>query len=168
MSARRFRRFRTTLARTLPRALAALAIAGVAPLAAAAVTVSDAWVRGTVSPQDVTGAYLTLRADSPATLVGATSPVAGRVELHEMSMQQGVMRMRPVAALPLPSGKAVELTPGGYHLMLMSLAHPLKAGDRVPLTLTVRDAAGKESTVTTEAVVRPLTAAPPHGGTPAH
>lgn len=155
-------------ARSVLRALPVLLLATVAPLAAATVTITDAWVRGTVDAQAVTGAYLTLRTDSPATLVGATSPVAGRVELHQMSMTQGVMRMRPVAALPLPPDKAVQLTPGGYHLMLMDLARPLQAGDKVPLALKVRDAAGRETTVSTEAVVRPLTAAPPQAGAHAH
>ncbi len=64
--------------------------------------------------------------------------------------------MHPVEKLALPAGKAVELRPGGYHVMLEDLAKPLVAGDRVPLTFTIEDKSGRRSRVVVEAAVRPL------------
>ena len=139
-----------------------LAAALAAALAAhAQVAVSDPWVRGTVAGQKATGAFMQLKADSDVSLVGASSPVAGIVEIHEMKMDAGVMRMSAVSALPLPAGKAVELKPGGYHVMLMALKAPLKEGDSVPVTLTFKDKDGKASTMLVNAPVKALTAAPP-------
>ncbi|MFO1308588.1 MAG: copper chaperone PCu(A)C [Burkholderiales bacterium] len=130
------------VARTLFLAAALAA----APAALAQVAVSDAWVRGTVAGQKATGAFMQLKADADVSLVGASSPVAGIVEIHEMKMDAGVMRMSAISALPLPAGKAVELKPGGYHVMLMALKAPLKEGDTVPVTLTFKDKDGKAST----------------------
>ena len=80
-------------------------------------------------------------------LVGVSTPVAGVAEVHEMTMEGDVMKMRAVPALDLPAGRAVELKPGGYHLMLMELKGSLKPGSTVPLTLLLRDAAGTQSKV---------------------
>lgn len=106
--------------------------------ALAQVDISGAWVRGTVPAQTASGAFMTLQAHEAAALVGATSPVAKKVEVHEMKMDGNVMRMRAVPALDLPAMQNVELKPGGYHIMLVGLKQPLKAGDKVPLTLTFR------------------------------
>ncbi len=89
-------------------------------------------------------------------LLSVSSPVAGVAEIHEMAMQGDMMRMRAVPALELPAGKAVELKPGGYHLMLMDLKNQLKAGETVPLTLVVEGKDGKRETVAVQAVVKPL------------
>ncbi|MFC0168371.1 copper chaperone PCu(A)C [Pseudoduganella danionis] len=124
--------------------------------AMAQVTVSEAWVRGTVAQQKATGAFMTLSAAQDSRLVAASSPVAGTVEVHEMSMSNDVMRMRQLDSLALPAGKPVKLVPGGYHLMLMQLQRPLADGDKVPLTLEIEDAKQVRSKVTVEAVVRPL------------
>ncbi|WP_348697642.1 copper chaperone PCu(A)C [Duganella fentianensis] len=124
--------------------------------AMAQVTVSEAWVRGTVAQQKATGAFMTLNAAQDSRLVAASSPVAGMVEVHEMSMSNDVMRMRQLDSLALPAGKPVKLMPGGYHLMLMQLQRPLADGDKVPLTLEIEDAKHVRSKVTVEAVVRPL------------
>lgn len=124
--------------------------------AMAQVTVSEAWVRGTVAQQKATGAFMTLNAAQDSRLVAASSPVAGMVEVHEMSMSNDVMRMRQMDSLALPAGKPVKLMPGGYHLMLMQLQRPLADGDKVPLTLEIEDAKHVRSKVTVEAVVRPL------------
>ena len=145
------------VARTLFLAAALAA----APATFAQVAVSDAWVRGTVAGQKATGAFMQLKADADVSLVGASSPVAGIVEIHEMKMDAGVMRMSAIPALPLPAGKAVELKPGGYHVMLMALKAPLKEGDTVPVTLTFKDRDGKASTMLVNAPVKALTAAPP-------
>ena len=84
------------------------------------------------------------------------SPLAGVVEIHEMAMDGNVMKMRAVAVLELPAGKTVELKPGGYHVMLMDLKQPLKAGETVPLTLVVEGAGGKRETVEISAPVKAL------------
>jgi copper(I)-binding protein len=69
-------------------------------------------------------------------LVSASSPVAGRVEIHEMAMDGGIMTMRAVKGIDLKPGATVELRPGGYHVMLEDLKQPLKDGEQIPLVLT--------------------------------
>ncbi|WP_353139887.1 copper chaperone PCu(A)C [Limnohabitans sp.] len=112
------------------------------------VTVTDAWARATVQGQKATGAFMKITAKDNAKLVGVSSPVAGVAEIHEMKMEKDIMKM---AALPngldLPAGKAVELKPGGYHLMLMDLKAPLAKDTTVPVTLTFQDAKGVKSNV---------------------
>jgi len=143
--------------------LAALA-AFVALSAHAQVAVKDAWIRGIVPGQKATGAFMRLASPAETSLVAVATPVARIAEIHTMSMDKGVMRMRAIDALPLPAGKAVALEPGGYHLMLMDLRQPLADGATIPLTLTFADAAGKRTTQTVNAIVRPLTA----GAMPKH
>jgi hypothetical protein len=123
-------------------------------LAADAVSVSKPWVRATVAGQSVAGAYMDITAKANAALVAAASPVAARAELHTMSMDGGVMKMRPLDKLDLPAGKTVNLKPGGYHVMLIDITRELKAGERVPLTLTVQDPHGARSTLKVDAEVR--------------
>ena len=135
-----------------------LVLAFIAAPALAQVTVSDAWVRGTVPGQKATGAFMSLKSASDAALVSASSPVAGIVEIHEMAMEGGVMKMRAVPKLPLPAGKPVELKPGGYHVMLMDLKQQLKEGDTVPVTLAFTDKDGKKVTQEVKAPVKALTA----------
>lgn len=144
-------------------ALVALNLAGVS-LALAQTTVTEPWVRGTVATQKSTGAFMRITSAQGGSLVGASSPVAGVVQVHEMKMDGGVMKMGAVDALPLPAGQAVELKPGGYHVMLMDLKQPLKAGDTVPLILTVKGQDGKTETIEVKAPVRALGApvAAPH------
>ena len=149
---------------TLVRPLALAAALAAAPAALAQVAVTDPWVRGTVESQKATGAFMQLKSASDVSLVGASSPVAGVVEIHEMKIDGGVMRMSAIGALPLPAGKTVELKPGGYHVMLMALKAPLKEGDAVPVTLTFKDKDGRQSTMVVNAPVKALTAAP----APAH
>jgi hypothetical protein len=146
-------------------AAAALSL-GFATLALAQTTVAEPWVRGTVATQKSTGAFMRITSAQGGSLVGVSSPVAGVVQVHEMKMDGGVMKMGAVDALALPAGQAVELKPGGYHVMLMDLKQPLKAGDTVPLTLTVKGKDGKTETVEVKAPVRALgaPAAMPMGG----
>ena len=125
-------------------------------VAAAQVTVSDAWVRGTVAGQTTTGAFMQLKAATDATLVGASSPVAQVVEIHEMRMDGGMVKMSAVERLPVPAGKTVTLAPGGYHVMLMGMTRPLKDGDTVPLTLTFEEKGGRKTSVDVKALVKPL------------
>ncbi|WP_290662425.1 copper chaperone PCu(A)C [Aquabacterium sp.] len=125
---------------------AALLLAAVCSVSVAQeplVQVNDAWVRQAVKGQSGTGGFMTLTSRVPLTLVGFRSPVAASAELHEMSMQGDVMRMRAIDALPLPAGKLVALQPGGHHLMLMGLTRPLSVGDHLQLTLKLRDGKGQ-------------------------
>lgn len=124
--------------------------------ALAQTTVKDPWVRATVPQQKATGAFMQLSSTAGGKLVAAASPVAGTVEIHEMRMEGDVMRMAAIPGLALPAGKAVELRPGGYHIMLMDLRQQMKAGESVPITLTVETAAGQRETVQLQAVVRAM------------
>lgn len=126
------------------------------PAHAADLRVDDAWARATVPGQDAGGAFMTLTADADISLIGITSPVAASAELHKMAMEKDMMTMRRVERIDLPKGKPVQLAPGGLHLMLFGLKAPLKAGEQVPLTLTVRDAKGKTQKIETKAEVREI------------
>ncbi len=136
------------------------------------VDVKDAWVRTTVQGQKGTGAFMKLTAREGMRLVGAASPVAGVVEVHEMKMEGDVMKMRAIPGLDLPAGKTVELKPGGYHVMMMDLKAALPKDSTVPLTLVFKDAKGAESRM--ELKVPVATAAPgaaaggSAAGAPAH
>lgn len=124
--------------------------------ARAEVTVTEPWVRGTVAGQKASGAFMGLKSSSDVRLVGAASPAAKVVEVHEMASADGVMRMRAIDGLALPAGKAVELKPGGYHVMLIDLVKPLLPGEQVPIFLTFVAADGGKSTVEVKATVRDL------------
>jgi copper(I)-binding protein len=122
--------------------------------------VQDAWVRASVPGQQSSGAYMRITAKEPTQLVGVSTPVAGVAAVHEMKMEGDVMRMRPTGPIELPVGRAFELKPGSYHVMLQELKEPLAAGSSVPLTLVFRNARGVESR--TELRV-PVAAQPPGG-----
>jgi hypothetical protein len=120
------------------------------------VEVRAPWTRATVRLLKVSAVYMELKSVQGATLVGASSPVAGSVELHEMRMEGDFMKMRAVPRLPLPAGKTVALAPGGYHLMLYDLRQQLQEGTRVPVRLEIETAAGHRESVDIQAEVRPL------------
>ena len=122
------------------------------------VHVDNAWVRATVAGQKATGAFMTLTAKDGARLVGVASPSAGVTEIHEMAMEGDVMKMRAVPELQIPAGKAVELKPGGYHVMLLDLKAPLAADSTVPVTLTFKDSKGVESKAELSVPVRAVNA----------
>lgn len=123
----------------------AAAPAAVAAHAEAHVAVEGAWARASVPGQKATGAFMRLTAPETMRLVRAQSPVAGVTEVHEMKMEGDVMKMRAVPALELPAGKAVDLKPGGYHVMLMDLKAPLTKDSTVAVTLFFQNAQGVES-----------------------
>ena len=129
-----------------------------AQAATAPVTVQGAWARSIVPGQQSSGAYMTITAREPLTLLGGESPAAGIVEIHQMKMEGDIMKMRAADAVPLAAGKPVQLAPGGYHFMLMDLQAPFKAGTQIPFTLRFRDAKGKASTLQLRL---PVQAAPP-------
>jgi periplasmic copper chaperone A len=139
-------------------AVTILTTAAFATSAWAQVSVKDAWVRATVAQQKATGAFMRISAPHDARLVEAHSSVADSVEMHEMSMQADVMKMRAVAGIDLPAGKPVDLKPGGFHLMLLELKQQLKEGDSVPITLVVEDKDKKRQTIQLTAPVRSLNA----------
>jgi hypothetical protein len=148
--------------RRLFHALCIFTAALLAPLAQAAepIAVTGAWARATAGGQKVGAAYMELAAPAGTALVAAETPVSARVELHTMSMEGGVMKMRPVEKIEVPAAGKVSLKPGGLHLMLIDLKQPLKEGSRVPITLTFQSGAAK-TTVSVEAEVRPLSGAAP-------
>ena len=131
-----------------------LAATLLASAAHAQVTVDKPWVRTTVAQQTTSAAYFTVTSAQGGRIVDASSPVAASAEIHEMKMDGDLMKMRPVDAVPLPAGKPVPFAPNGYHLMLMGLKAPLKAGDVVPIKLVVEDAKGKRETVDVKATAR--------------
>jgi len=147
----------------LSRTLLAAAIfaAAFASPAFAQVTLKDPWVRATVPGQKATGAFMQISAQAGARLVEVRSSVAGVAELHEMSMEGTTMKMRAVPGIDLPTGKAVELKPGGYHVMLMDLKQPLLEGQSVALTLVVEDKDKRRETLEIKAPVRALSAQMP-------
>jgi copper(I)-binding protein len=111
------------------------------PSAPSTVTAADAWCRPTPNGARAGACYLSLTAGADDRLVGAASPRAGEVQIHEMTTENGVMRMGELTdGLPLPKGEATALRPGGVHLMLIGLTAPLIAGETAPLTLRFDDA----------------------------
>jgi copper(I)-binding protein len=102
-----------------------------------AIKIEDAYTRATVPGQQVAGGFLKIenKGNIADQLVSASSPVAGEVQLHEMAMDGNVMKMRQVKDIAVPAGGAVELKPGGLHLMFMNIKTPLTAGQTVPVKL---------------------------------
>ena len=142
--------------------LAALAFAPAVASGSESVKVANAWVRAPIPGQKTASAYVELTSNGNAALVAAGSPVAARVEMHSMSHEGGVMRMRAVPRIELPAGQTVKLAPGGLHLMMFDLKQPIKPGDKVALTLSVQPSgptAGMSlTTLSLEAEVRPAAA----------
>lgn len=128
------------------KTIAAILALSAGTLYAQTVDIKDAWARATVQGQTATGAFMKLTAKEGSKLVAVSSPVAGVAEVHEMKMDGGVMKMRAVqGGLDLPVGKAVELKPGGYHVMLMDLKVALQKDTTIPMTLVFKDAKGVET-----------------------
>ena len=145
----------------------ALIAASASALAQSSVEIKDPWVRATVAQQKATGAFMQLTAKADSKLVEVQSPVAGVVEIHEMAMDNNVMKMRQIPGLALPAGKAVELKPGGYHVMLLDLKAQVKEGDVVPVTLVFEGKDGKRETVEVKAPAKPLATPAAMGSKPA-
>ncbi|MSP00386.1 MAG: copper chaperone PCu(A)C [Acetobacteraceae bacterium] len=117
------------------------------------VQIERPWARASAGMAKNGAVFLTITGQgTPDRLTGFASPVADTAELHESIDDKGVMKMRPVAGLALEPGKRVTLAPGGYHVMLMGLKAPLKAGDSFPLTLRFEHAPALTVTVKVEPV----------------
>ncbi|WP_370680734.1 copper chaperone PCu(A)C [Comamonas sp. GB3 AK4-5] len=156
--------FAKTLTRRLALSLATVAALSTSAWAqsdAAPVAVEQAWARASVPGQQATGAFMRLTAKEPLQLVGVETPAAAVAEVHEMKMEGDVMRMRAIASLDLPQGVAVELKPGGYHLMLQQLKSPLLKDTQVPITLVFKNAKGVLSRLSLQV---PVQAMAPKGG----
>jgi copper(I)-binding protein/thiol-disulfide isomerase/thioredoxin len=131
--------------------------AGAAKASASAapdLAVSQAWARPTMPGQDVAAVYLTVTSARGAALVGVRSDAADIVQVHDMTMDGGVMKMRERERLPLPAGQAVRLQPGGTHLMMQQLKKPLRPGEQVALSLALVDPDGLETVVRMDVPVR--------------
>lgn len=139
------------------RLVASLCLLGFLGIAHAEVKLTDAWVRASNPGQSVGAAYVTLSSTEDVTLVYAETERAGTVEMHSMTMQNGIMKMRSMEELPVPAGKPVKLAPGGLHLMLFELATPFKAGEQVKFRLCFKDKQGK---ISDQFVTMPVKAAP--------
>ena len=129
--------------------------------------ITQAWSRATPTGAKVAGAYLTVenKGSAPDRLMGGSGDLAGRVEIHEMAMDNGVMRMRPLdKGLDIEPGKTVKLAPGGYHLMLMDLKSQLKQGDKVPVTLQFEKAGKVELSLDVQGVGAQAPAGGDHSG----
>ncbi len=120
------------------------------------VAITDSWVRENAPGQSVGAAYMTLNSPKDSTLVKVETPVAGTVEIHSMSMENNVMKMRMLKELPLKAGTPEKLAPGGFHLMLFDLKTPLKAGKNAVFRLSFKDNAGN---ITQQNVSMPIKAA---------
>lgn len=111
--------------------------------ALADVAISNAWVRANSPGQTVGAAYMTLESKEDSKMVCAETPAAGSVQIHSMTMTNGVMKMRMLEELQLKAGQPYKLAPGGFHLMLFDLKKPLKAGENVAFKLCFKDKANK-------------------------
>ncbi|MDI1310236.1 MAG: copper chaperone PCu(A)C [Methylotenera sp.] len=105
------------------------------------VSISDAWVRPTNPGQEVGAAYMTFLSKQDMTLVSIESSATDSVEIHNMTMENGVMKMRMMENLALKAGEPYKLAPGGFHLMLFDLKKPLAVGEQVRFTLHFKSTA---------------------------
>jgi periplasmic copper chaperone A len=138
------------------RFLALLSALGLALIASAqaqsnsGIEISHPWARATAGSAANGAVYLKIinHGAGDDTLTAAATPAAAKAELHATINDNGVMKMRPLAELPVKAGGSAEFKPGGMHIMLLGLKQPLKAGDSFPLTLTFKQAGAVETTVT--------------------
>jgi copper(I)-binding protein len=133
--------------------------------------ISQSWSRATPGGAKVAGGYLTIenKGASPDRLLGGTTDVAAKIEVHEMTMKDGVMNMRPLdQGLAIEPGKSVKLAPGGYHLMLLDLKGALKQGDKLPVTLQFEKAGKVQVSFDVQAVGAQAPAGADHGGAMDH
>ncbi len=124
---------------------------------AADIKIEDAWSRATAPGQEVGSIGMIITSAKAAKLIAVATPVAKSSEIHTMTMEGGVMKMRQLDFLELPANQPVKLGPGGDHLMMFGLKKPLKAGQKIPVTLTVQFADKSEKKIKVKAVIKPIT-----------
>lgn len=129
---------------------AGLFVASAAMAQPAQIEVKDAWARATAGNAENGAAYVTIESPTADRLLSLSSPVAKKSELHTMSMQGMVMKMRPLSELNIPAGRPVSLKPGGEHIMLLGLNQPLREGQSFPLTLNFEKAGPRAVNVNVE------------------
>jgi len=141
-------------------AVSLIVLGAVAPVKAQQVKAGDlvitqAWSRATPNGAKTAAGYLTIqnKGTNADRLTGASADVAGKTEIHEMSMSGGVMKMRPLDnGLQIAAGKTVKLAPEGYHLMLEDLKNPLKQGDKISVMLDFEKAGKVQATLDVQGV----------------
>jgi|HubBroStandDraft_1064217.scaffolds.fasta_scaffold00108_19 copper(I)-binding protein len=136
----------------MPRVILSLLLAAiVAPALSlaqpASIQVEQGWARATPGKSTRGAAYVTIVSPTDDRLVAAASPVATQVQIHEQTMDNGVMKMRQLDAIDVHAGKKLVLAPNGFHLMLIGLTQPLVAGQSFPLTLTFEKAGAVETQI---------------------
>jgi periplasmic copper chaperone A len=134
-----------------PQIVAMLLAATAAATQPSQIQIKDAWARATPGRAENGAAYLTIVSPVPDRLVAVSTPVAKKAELHMMSMEGGVMRMRPLDGIDLAANRPVTLKPGGMHIMLTGLTAPLQANQSITLTLSFEKAGKQEVTAAVEA-----------------
>ena len=152
------KRMTTSLVAAALIAFAAAAPARADDVKAGDLVITQAWTRATPGGAKIGGGFLTIenKGSSPDKLVGVSADVADKVEVHEMAMDGGLMKMRPVeGGLTIDPGKTVKLAPGGLHLMMMDLKSPLKQGDKLPVTLQFEKAGKVAVTLDVQGVGAP-------------
>jgi copper(I)-binding protein len=110
--------------------------------AAPQILIENAWVRASTPGQKIGAAYLSIKSSENIDMVYAETARAGSVEMHSMTMENGVMKMRMMESLPIKANQTVNLAPGGLHLMLFDLNAPLKSGEKVSFRLCFKNDAG--------------------------
>jgi copper(I)-binding protein len=127
-------------------------------------SIDHPFARATPPGARAAGAYLGMENDGPTSdrLVSVSSPIAGVVEMHEMTMDGGVMRMRPMPSIEITAGTRIDFKPGGYHIMLMDLKRPLKKGEQFPLVLSFEKAGMLEVSVSVEDMGATVVETPKH------
>jgi hypothetical protein len=133
-------------------ALGTALFAGLALAQGGNVEITNVWARATPGGAQTAAAYATIQAPAGDKLTGASTPAAQKAEIHTVSMDNGVMKMRPVDGVDLPPGQKVTLKPGGYHIMLTGLAKPLIEGQSFPLILDFAKAGERQVTVSVQKV----------------
>ena len=118
------------------------------------IEIKNQWARASNDGQDVSAAYMTIVSNEDTSLIAIDSDVADVIEIHSMSMENGVMKMRMLDTLDLIAGKPTELSPGGFHLMLFDLKKPLAAGKEAHFTLHFKNKAGQEKTISVTSPIK--------------
>lgn len=121
------------------------------------ITVQDAWVRATIPAQRATGAFMNIQTTEAVSLIGARSNLSKVTEVHEMRMENNVMKMQAIARIDISPDKPLNLKPGSYHIMLMELNKPATAGERVDLTLIFEKTDKSRFEKNISADIKPLT-----------
>jgi copper(I)-binding protein len=133
--------------RLLALAAGLMLLSPVAFAQGADVMITSAWARATPGGAQTAAVYATMKSPAGDRLTGVSTPAAQKADIHEMTMDGNVMKMRDADGVDLPAGQAVTLKPGGYHIMLSGLAKPLKEGDSFSLTLNFAKAGARQVTV---------------------